>query len=140
MTAQAELELGDSLAKSEQPREAEACYSRAIQADPEALAPRFRRAHVRLFELDDAQGALEDLVFVQEHNDGRPGAPPISHLEHLLGEALFHDTSLSFNRSQACATCHMPERAFSPPQLGKLRRFYYRRFQRPARRTIGRED
>jgi cytochrome c peroxidase len=30
-----------------------------------------------------------------------------------LGEALFHDTSLSLNRSQACATCHMPERAFS---------------------------
>jgi cytochrome c peroxidase len=30
-----------------------------------------------------------------------------------LGEALFHDTSLSFNRKQACATCHMPTRAFS---------------------------
>lgn len=25
-----------------------------------------------------------------------------------LGEALFHDTNLSFNRTQACATCHMP--------------------------------
>ena len=30
-----------------------------------------------------------------------------------LGEALFHDTNLSFNRKQACATCHMPARAFS---------------------------
>ena len=30
-----------------------------------------------------------------------------------LGEALFHDTNLSFNRKQACATCHMPSRAFS---------------------------
>lgn len=26
-----------------------------------------------------------------------------------LGEALFHDTNLSRNRSQACATCHMPD-------------------------------
>lgn len=30
-----------------------------------------------------------------------------------LGEALFHDTNLSMNRKQACATCHMPERGFS---------------------------
>jgi cytochrome c peroxidase len=30
-----------------------------------------------------------------------------------LGEALFHDANLSFNRKQACATCHMPARAFS---------------------------
>jgi cytochrome c peroxidase len=30
-----------------------------------------------------------------------------------LGEALFHDANLSFNRKQACATCHMPDRAFS---------------------------
>lgn len=30
-----------------------------------------------------------------------------------LGEALFHDTNLSMNRKQACATCHMPDRAFS---------------------------
>lgn len=31
-------------------------------------------------------------------------------------------------------------RAFQPPQMSKLRRFYYRRFQRPPRRTIGMED
>ncbi len=30
-----------------------------------------------------------------------------------LGQALFFDTNLSVNRSQACATCHDPERAFS---------------------------
>ena len=30
-----------------------------------------------------------------------------------LGEALFHDPNLSRNRTQSCATCHMPDRAFS---------------------------
>ena len=30
-----------------------------------------------------------------------------------LGEALFHDPNLSRNRKQACATCHMPDHAFS---------------------------
>lgn len=30
-----------------------------------------------------------------------------------LGEALFHDPNLSKNRTQSCATCHMPARAFS---------------------------
>ncbi len=30
-----------------------------------------------------------------------------------LGQALFFDTNLSANRSQACATCHDPEQAFS---------------------------
>jgi cytochrome c peroxidase len=30
-----------------------------------------------------------------------------------LGEALFHDPNLSHNRTQSCATCHMPARAFS---------------------------
>ena len=33
-----------------------------------------------------------------------------------LGEALFFDTNLSMSRKQACATCHMPERAFSDRQ------------------------
>ncbi|MGB1092660.1 MAG: cytochrome-c peroxidase [Oceanobacter sp.] len=31
----------------------------------------------------------------------------------LLGEALFSDTSLSFNRTQSCATCHNPDAAFT---------------------------
>jgi len=30
----------------------------------------------------------------------------------LLGEALFSDTSLSFSRSQSCASCHNPDQAF----------------------------
>lgn len=30
-----------------------------------------------------------------------------------LGRSLFFDTSLSLNRTQSCATCHMPERGFS---------------------------
>ncbi len=34
----------------------------------------------------------------------------------------------------------LPDRAFKAPQMGGLRRFYYRNFQRPPRRTIGRED
>jgi cytochrome c peroxidase len=33
--------------------------------------------------------------------------------KEALGEALFHDKNLSRNRSQACATCHMPENGFS---------------------------
>ncbi len=34
----------------------------------------------------------------------------------------------------------LPAKAFKPEQMGKARRFYYRTFQRPPRRTIGRED
>lgn len=37
--------------------------------------------------------------------------------ESVLGEALFHDTSLSFNRTQACATCHNPDLAFIDDRL-----------------------
>tara|TARA_R110002049_G_scaffold2743_4_gene21117 strand:- start:57289 stop:58440 length:1152 start_codon:yes stop_codon:yes gene_type:complete len=33
-----------------------------------------------------------------------------------IGRALFFDTSLSVNRSQACATCHSPEFAFTDPR------------------------
>ncbi|WP_028876370.1 cytochrome-c peroxidase [Teredinibacter turnerae] len=35
-----------------------------------------------------------------------------------LGEALFHDVNLSANRSQACATCHVPEHAFVDNRTG----------------------
>lgn len=35
----------------------------------------------------------------------------------LLGEALFSDPNLSQNRSQACATCHSPDRAFTDPRI-----------------------
>ena len=32
-----------------------------------------------------------------------------------LGEALFHDTNLSLDRTQSCATCHDPDHAFTDP-------------------------
>lgn len=34
-----------------------------------------------------------------------------------LGEALYSDTNLSLNRTQSCATCHNPERAFIDDRL-----------------------
>ena len=33
-----------------------------------------------------------------------------------LGRALFHDQNLSLQRTQSCATCHAPERAFTDPR------------------------
>ncbi|GAB4373567.1 MAG: cytochrome-c peroxidase [Kiloniellaceae bacterium] len=42
------------------------------------------------------------------------GAPFAS--VEALGEALFHDPNLSRNRSQACATCHNPDFAFTDPR------------------------
>ncbi len=36
---------------------------------------------------------------------------PIDSVE-LLGQALYFDTNLSFNRTQSCATCHAPDRGF----------------------------
>ncbi len=35
-----------------------------------------------------------------------------------VGELLFHDTALSFDRTQSCATCHDPEHAFVDPRVG----------------------
>ncbi|MEP9348041.1 cytochrome c peroxidase [Xanthobacter sp. KR7-225] len=35
-----------------------------------------------------------------------------------LGEALFFDTTLSKNRTQACASCHAPDAAFTDPREG----------------------
>jgi cytochrome c peroxidase len=40
-------------------------------------------------------------------------APPIHDSVEALGEALFFDTSLSRNRTQACSTCHDPAHAFT---------------------------
>lgn len=33
--------------------------------------------------------------------------------KEALGDALFHDTALSRNRTQSCSTCHMPDMGFS---------------------------
>jgi cytochrome c peroxidase len=42
-------------------------------------------------------------------------AEPPTTLE-ALGEALFFDTNLSANRTQACASCHSPDHAFADPR------------------------
>ncbi len=41
---------------------------------------------------------------------------PVYQTRESLGEALFFDTNLSKNRSQACATCHNPDFAFTDPR------------------------
>lgn len=42
-----------------------------------------------------------------------PPDNPMSALKVELGRRLFYDTALSQNRTQACATCHQQQRAFS---------------------------
>lgn len=51
-------------------------------------------------------------------SDSDPGTakPALSTVE-ALGDALFHDTNLSLGRTQACSTCHDPERAFVDSRL-----------------------
>lgn len=44
-----------------------------------------------------------------------PAAPTPSASLAVLGEALFHDTSLSSEGNQACASCHDPAHAFTDP-------------------------
>ena len=39
-----------------------------------------------------------------------------------LGEKLFFDSSLSFNKTQSCATCHAPEHAFVDPRDNVINR------------------
>lgn len=55
------------------------------------------------------------LAFTVAVLSGRPGLAETNAFPtpERLGEALFHDVNLSKNRTQACATCHMPDRAFS---------------------------
>jgi len=48
---------------------------------------------------------------------GDDGPPPRALSVVELGEALFFDQNLSFNRTQSCATCHNPERAFIDDRL-----------------------
>ncbi len=49
-------------------------------------------------------------------NSGTAAAAPRLATPQALGEALFFDTNLSFNRTQSCATCHAPEHAFTDPR------------------------
>ena len=44
--------------------------------------------------------------------DGTPAPPPTL---AAVGDALFHDPSLSANGQLACASCHAPERAHTDP-------------------------
>lgn len=50
-------------------------------------------------------------------SSGSDSATPFAS-QAALGEALFSDTNLSANRSQSCATCHDPERAFTDGRTG----------------------
>lgn len=49
---------------------------------------------------------------------GSEAEPPAALTEVQLGELLFHDTNLSAERTQACATCHDPAHAFVDARLG----------------------
>ncbi|WNO10637.1 cytochrome-c peroxidase [Teredinibacter sp. KSP-S5-2] len=46
-----------------------------------------------------------------------PSAPAFT-TKSSLGEALYSDPNLSFNRTQSCATCHNPDHAFIDNRLG----------------------
>ncbi|MCD8523466.1 MAG: methylamine utilization protein MauG [Saccharospirillaceae bacterium] len=46
-----------------------------------------------------------------------PSSPPFASKE-ALGESLFHDTRLSANRTQSCATCHNPGHGFVDNRTG----------------------
>lgn len=48
---------------------------------------------------------------------GDNSSPPVFPTKALLGESLFSDVNLSLNRTQSCATCHNPERAFIDDRL-----------------------
>lgn len=51
------------------------------------------------------------------------GSEPAGYVtREALGEALFFDTALSANRTEACATCHDPEAAFTDPRETRLGR------------------
>ncbi len=47
---------------------------------------------------------------------GSGGAPGVPATPEALGERLFFDANLSWNRTTACATCHDPARAFTDPR------------------------
>ncbi|MCG8094406.1 MAG: c-type cytochrome [Candidatus Thiodiazotropha endolucinida] len=50
-------------------------------------------------------------------SDGSDASEPTFTSKEALGEALFSDVNLSGNRTQACSTCHNPERAFVDDRL-----------------------
>ena len=58
-----------------------------------------------------------------------PPVEPSFTTAELLGESLFSDVNLSFNRTQSCATCHDPVRAFTDNRLDA--------FGRPVAFSVG---
>ncbi|MEW8312526.1 MAG: cytochrome c peroxidase [Candidatus Thiodiazotropha taylori] len=50
-------------------------------------------------------------------SDGSDASEPTLTSKEALGEALFSDVNLSVNRTQACSTCHNPDRAFIDDRL-----------------------
>jgi len=51
------------------------------------------------------------------NSDGENTPPPAFTTKVLLGESLFSEVNLSLNRTQSCATCHNPDRAFIDDRL-----------------------
>lgn len=49
-----------------------------------------------------------------------PATDPRQQQLEQLGQALFHDPSLSRNGTQSCATCHDPEHAFTDPRENEV--------------------
>ncbi len=56
------------------------------------------------------------LALVTALGCGTDDAAEVFESTEALGEALFFDTDLSLNRTQACATCHDPDHAFIDPR------------------------
>ncbi len=48
---------------------------------------------------------------------GSSSEEPVFASREALGDALFHDVNLSLQRTQSCATCHVPEHAFIDNRL-----------------------
>ena len=63
-----------------------------------------------------ALGGLGLILAVLDRQHAAADPAPAFASEAALGEALFFDTNLSKNRSQACATCHNPDFAFVDPR------------------------
>ncbi|MDP3518071.1 MAG: cytochrome c peroxidase [Pseudohongiella sp.] len=59
-------------------------------------------------------------VFFSYANAQSTEIPQTSVQLEALGQQLFFDTDLSFNRSQSCATCHDPARAFTDTRLNHV--------------------
>lgn len=59
---------------------------------------------------------LSAVFALSERQEAAAEAPPPFAGEAALGEALFSDTNLSKNRTQACATCHNPDFGFADPR------------------------